>query len=91
MATLPTECPKCGKPIEPARWSRGTDFFAAHILIPAQCSGAPACDWEDRFPYVCAYCGSYRRVDVCQEHAAGGVTVIKLGQVCAECERSVGG
>lgn len=46
MATLPTECPKCRKPIEPAHWSRGTDF-SANILIPAQCSGAPACDWED--------------------------------------------
>lgn len=41
MATLPTECPKCRKPIEPAHWS--TDF-SANILIPAQCSGAPACD-----------------------------------------------
>ena len=89
MATLPTECPKCGKPIEPARRSRGTDF-SANILIPAQCSGAPACDREDRFPYVCAYCGSYRLVDVCPEHVAGGVTVIKLGQVCAACERSAG-
>ncbi len=90
MATLPTECPKCRKPIEPARWSRGTDF-SANILIPAQCSGAPACDWEDRFPYVCAHCGSYRFVDVRREHAAGGISVIMLGQVCADCGQPVEG
>jgi hypothetical protein len=90
MAPLPTECPKCGKPIESARWSRGA-AFSVNMLIPAQCSGAPGCDWEDSFPYVCAYCGSYRLVDVSREHVSGGVTVNNLGQVCAACERSVGG
>ena len=92
MATLPSECPKCGKPIAPAYMSRGGQF-SADIEMPAYCSGAfdwlppsEPCDWEDRFPHVCASCGGYRWTDADPNlRTIGSVTLITVAQVCADC------
>jgi hypothetical protein len=85
MATLPSECPECGKPLAPAYTSRG-GLFRANIPLPAECSGAPECDWEDRSPYVCVKCGSYRRKDADPNpRTVGGRTLITVGRVCADC------
>jgi hypothetical protein len=89
MSSLPAECPECRKPVDSPRWSRGATF-SADIPIPAQCSDAAVCDWEDRFPYVCAHCGSYRLKDAPpQPHTVGRITVITLGRVCADCGEPV--
>jgi hypothetical protein len=93
MATLPSECPKCGKPIKDAYMSRG-GAFSADIEMPAYCSGAFAwdhpsgepCDWENRFPHVCAHCGGYRWEDADPNpQTVGGRTFIRVAQACADC------
>jgi hypothetical protein len=77
MSTVPSECPLCGAPVRPERPSH-TDTG----LVPAMCSEAPTCPWENRWPYICVYCGGHRLVDVESPHLRGRKVVILLGTVC---------
>ena len=92
MSSIPTECPLCGQPVDPARWSptSGSEIVATCSAAFFPPPGADACPWEDRFPYICAHCGSHRLVDVEPQHdVRGGLTVVTLGQVCADCGHPV--
>ena len=59
MPTVRSQCPRCGNPAVPSKrgfqsaWAgergRGTGFPAGET-IPARCSDAPRCDWDERDP-----------------------------------------